>query len=126
MHLRCHLLGQLNMVPGAGTLSHCQKLCIQADLYSGAWVRSGGSMLPADFILLTNSIDYPTFWNLNALDIFHATPAVNAPICEWMYVRYINDDHCPTHIIVESDAPLSFMAIAPPALRLWDDMRSRV
>jgi hypothetical protein len=43
------------MVLGAGTLSHCWKPYIQADLYSSAWVRLGGSMLPADFILLTNS-----------------------------------------------------------------------
>ena len=55
----CHLPGQLNMVPGASTLSRCRNPCIQADLYSGAWIRSGGSMLPADFILLTSSIDYP-------------------------------------------------------------------
>jgi hypothetical protein len=54
----CHLPGQLNMVPGASTLSRCWNPCIQADLYSGAWVRSGGSMLPADFILLTSSINY--------------------------------------------------------------------
>jgi hypothetical protein len=55
MPLRCHLPGQIIMVLGAGTLSYCRKPCIQADLYSGAWVRFGGSMLPADFILLTNS-----------------------------------------------------------------------
>jgi hypothetical protein len=41
-------------------------------------------MSPADFIQLTISIDYPTFWNVNAVDIFHATPAVSAPICEWI------------------------------------------
>jgi hypothetical protein len=55
MPLQCHLPGQIIMVLGAGTLSRCRKLCIQADLYSSAWIRSGGSMLPADFILLTNS-----------------------------------------------------------------------
>lgn len=87
---------------------------------------SGVTMLPADFIPLTNSIDHPTFWNLNAVDMFHATPAVKAPICEWMYVRYVRDDHRPTRIIVLSEAPLSFMAIAPPARRLWDDTRSMV
>ncbi len=33
-----------------------------------------------------------------------------------IYVRYVNDDHLPTRIIVLSDAPLSFIAIAPPAV----------
>jgi hypothetical protein len=83
-------------------------------------------MSPADFILLIKSIDYPIFLKVNAVDIFDATPAVNAPICECIYVRYVNDDHRPTHIIVLSEAPLSFMAIALPALRLWDDIRLRV
>ena len=82
--------------------------------------------MSADFITLASSIDHPTFWNLNAVDIFHATPAVKAPICKWIYVRYVRDDHQPTHIIVLSEAPLSFMAIAPPALRLWDETRSMV
>ena len=82
--------------------------------------------MPADFILLTSVTGYPTFWNLNAVDIFQATPAVKAPICEWMYVRYISDDQRPTLIIVLSEAPLSFMAVAPPALRLWDDTWLRV
>ena len=82
--------------------------------------------MPADFILLTSVTGYPTFWNLNAVDIFQATPAVKAPICEWMYVRYVSDDQRPALIIVLLEAPLSFMAIAPPTLRLWDDTRSRV
>ncbi len=46
---------------GPAHLSRYQHLCIQAGLYSGAWVPLGGSMLPADFILLTNYIDYPIF-----------------------------------------------------------------
>jgi hypothetical protein len=43
--------------PGGRHISHCRQPCIQADLYSSAWVRLGWSMLPADFILLTRSID---------------------------------------------------------------------
>ncbi len=82
--------------------------------------------MPADFILLTSVTGYPTFWNLTAVDIFQATPAVKAPICEWMYVRYVSNDRRLTLIIVLSEAPLSFMAIAPPALRLWDDTWLRV
>jgi hypothetical protein len=63
---------------------------------------------------------------VNAVDIFHATPAISAPICEWIYVRYVNDDHLPTRIIVLSDAPLSFIAIAPPARRLCAETRLSV
>ena len=63
---------------------------------------------------------------MNAVDIFHATPAISAPICEWIYVRYVNDDHLPTRIIVLSDAPLRFIAIAHPARRLWDETWLRV
>jgi hypothetical protein len=44
---------------GSANLSRCRQLCNQAGLYSSAWVHLGGSMLPADFILLTNSVDNP-------------------------------------------------------------------
>jgi hypothetical protein len=61
LHLQYHLPGQLNMAPCGRHISRCRQPCIQADLYSGAWVRLGWSLLPADFILLTRSIDYLTF-----------------------------------------------------------------
>jgi hypothetical protein len=44
---------------GPAKLSRCRQPCVQAGLYSSAWVHLGGSMSLADFILLTNSIDYP-------------------------------------------------------------------
>ena len=59
LHIRYHLPGQLNMAPGAGKIVTLPATVIQADLYRGAWVRLRGSMLPADFIQLMNSIDYP-------------------------------------------------------------------
>jgi hypothetical protein len=43
-----------------------------------------------------------------------------------MYVRYVSDDHRPTRMMVLSDAPLSFIAMAPPALRLCDKIWFRV
>jgi hypothetical protein len=46
-------------IQGPANLSRCRQAYVQAGLYSNAWVRLGGSMLPEDFILLTNSIDYP-------------------------------------------------------------------
>jgi hypothetical protein len=39
-----------------------------------------------------------------------------------MYVRYVSNDHRPTCMMGLSDAPLSFFAIAPPALRLCDEI----
>ncbi len=60
------------------------------------------------------------------MDIFHATLAVNTPICEWMYVRYVRDNHGPTRMMVLSEALLSFMAIVPLAQRLCDNMQLRV
>jgi hypothetical protein len=41
LHLRYHLPGQLNMAPGGQHISRCRQPCIQADLYSSAWVRLG-------------------------------------------------------------------------------------
>ena len=35
---------------GPAKLSHCWQPCVQAGLHSGAWVRLGELMLPADFI----------------------------------------------------------------------------
>ena len=43
-----------------------------------------------------------------------------------MYVRYVNDDHRSTRIIVLLDSPLSFIAITLPALRLCNDTWSRL
>jgi hypothetical protein len=43
-----------------------------------------------------------------------------------MYVRYVSNDHRSTRMMVLSNAPLSFIAIAPPALRLCDEIRFRV
>jgi hypothetical protein len=43
-----------------------------------------------------------------------------------MYIRYVSDDHHPTCMMVLSDAPLSFIAIAPPALRLCNEIWFRV
>jgi hypothetical protein len=43
-----------------------------------------------------------------------------------MYVKYVSDDHRPTRMMVLSEALLSFMAMAPPARRLCEEMRSRV
>ncbi len=37
---------------GLAKLSHCWQPCVQAGLYSGAWVCLGGSMLLADLILM--------------------------------------------------------------------------
>ena len=69
---------------------------------------------------------YPTFWNVRCVAISRERPAVSAPICEWMYVRYVSDDHRPTCMMVLSEAPLSFIAMAPPACKLWDKIRSKV
>ena len=38
----------------------------------------------------------------------------------------MRDVHLPIHMIVLSVAPLNFIAIAPPARRLWEDTLSRV
>ena len=43
-----------------------------------------------------------------------------------MYVRYVREVHRPILMMVLSEAPLNFIAMAPPARRLWDDTRSRV
>ncbi len=43
-----------------------------------------------------------------------------------MYVRYVREVHCPILMMVLSEAPLSFIAMAPPARKLWDDTWSRV
>jgi hypothetical protein len=43
-----------------------------------------------------------------------------------MYIRYVNNDHRPTCMMVLSDAPLSFIAIAPPTLRLCNKIEFRV
>jgi hypothetical protein len=43
-----------------------------------------------------------------------------------MYVRYVREVHRPNLMMVLSEAPLSFIAMAPPARKLWDDTRSRV
>jgi hypothetical protein len=41
-------------------------------------------------------------------------------------VRYVREVHRPIRMMVLSDALLSFIAMAPPARKLWDDTRSRV
>jgi len=41
-------------------------------------------------------------------------------------VRYVRDVHRPIRMIVLSVAPLSFIAIAPPAQRLCDETLSTV
>jgi hypothetical protein len=43
-----------------------------------------------------------------------------------MYVRYVREVHCPILMMVLSEAPLNFIAMAPLARRLWDDTWSRV
>jgi hypothetical protein len=43
-----------------------------------------------------------------------------------MYVRYVSDDHRPTCMMVLSNAPLKFIAIAPPTLRLCNKIQFRV
>ena len=41
-------------------------------------------------------------------------------------MRYVREVHRPIRMMVLSDAPLSFIAMAPPARKLWDDTLSRV
>ncbi len=41
-------------------------------------------------------------------------------------MRYVRDVHRPTRMMVLSDEPLSFNAMAPPARRLCEEMRSMV
>jgi hypothetical protein len=53
-------------------------------------------------------------------------PAVRAPNWEWMYVKYVSDNHRPTHMMVLSEAPLSFIAMALPACKLFEEMQSKV
>ena len=43
-----------------------------------------------------------------------------------MYVRYVSNVQRPTRMIVLSDAPFSFIAMAPPARRLCDEIRCSV
>ena len=64
---------------------------------------------------------YPIFWKNMHRAIFLDSPPVNAPIREWMYVMNISELHQPTRFIVLSSSPASFSAMAPPALRLWDE-----
>ncbi len=51
---------------------------------------------------------------------------MRAPIWEWMYVKYISDNHCPTCMMVLSEALLSFIAMVPPTPKLCEEMRSKV
>jgi hypothetical protein len=63
---------------------------------------------------------------VKAVNIFQATPAERAPICKWMYVRYVRDVQHPLRIIVLSVALLNFIAMALPAYRLREETRSKV
>ena len=51
---------------------------------------------------------------------------MRAPNWEWMYVKYVSDDHQPTCMMVLSEAPLSFIAMALPARKLCEEMRFKV
>ncbi len=73
-----------------------------------------------------SKVFYPTFWNLHCFAISLDRLAVRAPIWEWMYVKYVSDNHHPTCMMVLSEALLSFIAMAPPARKLWEEMRSKV
>ena len=57
--------------------------------------------------------------NGTCLLICVARPEENAAICSWMYMRKVSEDHRPCFWMVSRSAPLSLIAIAPPARREW-------
>jgi hypothetical protein len=94
-------------------------------------LHSFGSQLHNYFVFLPASrpvseVFYPTFWNICCFAISLDRPAVRASIWEWTYVKYISDNYCPTCMMVLSKAPSSFIAMAPTARKLWEEMRSKV
>ena len=51
------------------------------------------------------------------------TLADKAEICSWMYIRKVSLFQRPIFFIVLCATPFRYMAIAPPARRLWDPTR---
>jgi hypothetical protein len=52
-------------------------------------------------------------------------PALREAIWEWMYRSHVVLDHLPFFIMVESDAPFNFNAMAPEARIEWLPMRDK-
>ena len=57
------------------------------------------------------------------VDIFVATSEESAEICSCMYMRKVSLFQRPIFLIVLWATPLRYMAIAPPARRLWEPTR---
>ena len=120
-----------NMCPrvnGPGYFPTCALfLCVCVET-APDWLSNVGllSMAVASLVVQMRVLPrsaYPTLWNMISRAIFTDSPTVNAPICEWMYVMNVSELHRPMILMVLSALPLSLSAIAPPALKLWEDTR---
>ena len=59
-------------------------------------------------------------WNTMGVDMRVETLLESADICSWMYIRNVSLVQRPIFLMVACGTPLRYIAMAPPARRLWD------
>ena len=89
-------------------------LCVVWDWFDVCLV-SGFLFWFLDYVLLKW-----TLWNVIRFDIRFDTLDYSAAICLWMYMRNKSLAHRPSFLIIVMPTPLRYIAIAPPAQRLWE------